>query len=252
MLGLSIMSNALEKILALFGRKPDQSGNSQPSSSLYSQSAVQEGSESAKRGQLVQVLMRNFVRRSGIPTGWIDCQYQVVNSRTRGEGIFVRLVVRKWDERLMKYAFAIQKTLLTDIVQFDPKAISWLRGISWQLEVASSCSITEMPSNTYWQTTTHAPVKAASTGQALEQLKPAAMPTGAAIAQITVPKQVTPVAAMAAASAVAAGVPTAESETAQDLAKLFAIRDQELERMSLSKLLPVGYETTQPIPLSAR
>jgi hypothetical protein len=33
----------------------------------------------------------------------------------------------------MQYAFAFQKALLTDIVRFEPKAITWLHGISWQL-----------------------------------------------------------------------------------------------------------------------
>ena len=206
------MSNALEKILALFGRKSDSLGHSQPNSSLYSHSTMHEGSESAKRGQLVQVLMRNLVRRNGMPTGWVECQYQVVNSRTRGKGIFVRLVVKHWDERLMKYAFAIQKTLLTDIVQFDPQATSWLRGISWQLEVASSCPVTTLPSNKFWQTADGAAqaggVMPSPLGKALEQLKDVAVSTRDKTAQTEVPKFAAPAEPVVPALPAKAATPT--------------------------------------------
>lgn len=80
-------------------------------SSLHSghdpqQSVLHDGSETATRGQLVQILLRDLIRKSGMPVGSVQCQIQVMNSRRRGQGLYLRLVVKHWDERLMKYAFA--------------------------------------------------------------------------------------------------------------------------------------------------
>jgi hypothetical protein len=122
-----------------------------PHSHIQHHSSLHDGSETATRSQLVQIMMRDLVRKSGIPPGWIQCQIQVVTSRSRGQGIFVRLVVKHWDERLMTYAFAFQKTLLTEIVQFEPQAVTWLQAIAWQLEVAGSCTVTELPGPQFWQ-----------------------------------------------------------------------------------------------------
>lgn len=86
-----------------------------------------------------------------MPPGSVQCQIQVMNSHTRGQGIYVRLVVKQWDERLMKYSFAFQKALLTEVVKFEPKAVSWLHGVAWQLEVASSCPLTVLTNPEFWQ-----------------------------------------------------------------------------------------------------
>ncbi len=40
-----------------------------------------------------------------------------------------------------------------------------------------------------------------------------------------------------------------ETNRARDLERLFAIRDQELDRDAASGVTPVGYEKTQPSPL---
>lgn len=106
---------------------------------------IEDGSENATRRQLVQVLLRDVLRKSGIPPQWIDCQMLLLSSRTRGRGMYVRLVVKHWDKRLMNYAFAFQQTLLADIEHFEPRASEWLHGISWQLEVAGTCPYTECP-----------------------------------------------------------------------------------------------------------
>jgi hypothetical protein len=40
-----------------------------------------------------------------------------------------------------------------------------------------------------------------------------------------------------------------EDDTEQDLERLFAIRDKELEHLAANNLLPAGYEKTWPAPL---
>lgn len=248
------MFNTVKKLLATFSRNREPFGHSQASSRSHAQSVLPDGSEVAKQGQLVQVLMRNLMRKSGIPLGWVECQFQVINSRTRGQGIFVRLVVKHWDERLMKHAFAFQKTLLTNIVEFEPKASTWLQGISWQLEVASSCPVTELPSGQFWQAAPAIdpfeiiPMPASAMPVAQPPRMPQSLATpalagAAAASAIPLLDELEPLPPLA----VAAVLP--ENDTTEDLEKLFAIRDKELESMAINSLLPVGYEKTEPAPL---
>ena len=190
-----------------------------------SPATIEDGSENATRRQLVQVLLRDVLRRSGIPPGWIECQMLLVSSRTRGHGMYVRLVIKHWDDRLLHYTFALQNALLTEIGRFETQAPTWLHGLSWQLEVEGSCPYTELPDKAFWLEP--ASQKAAPP---VSPLTPSAPATGDAH---VAPKK--------------AAVP--ENNAAQDLERLFAIRDQELGRQAAEGLMPVGYEKTQPSPL---
>lgn len=111
---------------------------------------IQDGSANALRRQLVQVLFRDSLRRHGIPSTWLDCQMLLVSSRSRGEGMYVRLIVKHWDIRLLTYAVAFQKSLMVDIMRFEPHASQWLYGISWQLEVGDSCPYMQLPDRSVW------------------------------------------------------------------------------------------------------
>jgi hypothetical protein len=111
---------------------------------------IADGSANALRRQLVQVLVRDVMRRHGIPPGWLDCQVLLVSSRSRGEGMYVRLVMKHWDLRLLTYAVAFQKSLMVDITRFEPRASDWLYGISWQLEVGDTCPYPELPDRSVW------------------------------------------------------------------------------------------------------
>lgn len=112
--------------------------------------SIQDGSENATRQQLIQTLHRELMRKNGIPVEWIACHTQVMVSRSKGTGMSVVLVVRHWDERLMNYAFALQRTLAADIIQFESAAEQWLHGIAWRLDVASTCPHINLPEKSYW------------------------------------------------------------------------------------------------------
>ena len=179
---------------------------------------IQEGSENDVRRHLVQVLMRDLLRRHGIPPEWIDCQMMIVFSRTKGSGMYIRLVVHHWDERLMNYASAFQKELLADLKQFEPQAANWLHGISWQLEVDDSCPYTTLPGRSFWLEPRANTVSKPTPKPEPEQLRHQAE------------RQAEPV-------------------NTVELERLFAIRDQELSAQADHGLVAAGYEKTQPAPL---
>jgi len=192
-----------------------------------------DSSENATRTQLVQVLLRDVLRRHGIPFNWVESQMLVVASRSRGTGMYVRLIMKHWDDRLITHAFALQNTLLADIARFEPRAFDWLHGVSWQLDVDGSCPHTSLPHKAYWQdpeqpeTPTAAPVPVAT---------PQTPPTPATPATPAVPPA-------------PPAVSVSEQEALQDLQRLFMIRDQEIGRQAADGKPPVGYEKTKPTPL---
>jgi len=155
---------------------------------------IEDGSDNALRRQLVQVLLRDVLHRHGIPVQLVVCQMLVVTSRSRGAGIYIRLVLKQWDERLVRYAFAFQKALKAEILRFEPHAAEWLHGVSWQFEFGESCPYAELPDKSFWEV---APDRPATT-----DLMPS-RPTAAEIRQ---------------------------TEEREDLDLLFAIRDRELAR----------------------
>jgi hypothetical protein len=187
--------------------------------------SIEDGSDNATRRQLVQVLLRDLLRSSGIPSAWIESRMLLVSSKSRGPGMYVRLIVKHWDSRFMEYAYAFEQTLLADIDRLEPNSAKWLHGISWQFDLGDSCPFTSLPPKAYWS-------------------QPASVSTAAVAA---------PEALLPAVTAVPEEAPSAEevpdNDPTADLERLFAIRDQEIERQNVQGRPSVGYEKTQAAPL---
>jgi hypothetical protein len=267
-------------ISSLFGRSQHAAAPRRaPASSRDNPLTIEDGSDNATRRQLVQVLLRDALRKYGIPPRWIDCQMLLVDSRSKGPGMYVRLVVRQWDDRLMNYAFAFQNALMVEITRFEPQATQWLHGISWQLDVAETCPHRDMPDKSYWsepaapavrvaqvrtarppvQSTTPAPGPNIAQPHAQAPAPMSAATAGAIAAPILASLEQAqqpraphaPQPAQAAPEQAAARrAPTApDSDAMKDLERLFRIRDQELGAQTENSPVPVGYEPTRPSPL---
>lgn len=261
----------MKKLIAsLFGGAPRAAAKRTPASGRDNPLTIEDGSDNATRRQLVQVLLRDALRKYGIPPRWIDCQMLLVDSRSKGPGMYVRLVVRQWDERLLDYAFAFQNALMVEITRFEPQASQWLHGISWQLDVAETCPFRTMPDKSYWADPVARPAPPARVApRAGQSLVPpiaaaaaaAPMSAGAAAAAVapilaSLDKALAaqPAQAVAAAPAEAPPMPAREpvppdSDAMKDLERLFRIRDQELGMQGEGSPAPVGYEATRPSPL---
>ncbi|MBW8720392.1 MAG: hypothetical protein JF626_00295 [Polaromonas sp.] len=112
---------------------------------------IADGSANSLRRQLIQVLLKDSMRRHGIPMHWLDCQMLLVSSRSRGEGMYLRIVMKHWDLRMLTYALAFEKSLVMDITRFEPHARDWLYGISWQFDVGDSCPYRHLPDRHLWE-----------------------------------------------------------------------------------------------------
>jgi hypothetical protein len=158
-------------IRQFFGLKsPAKTAFTESRTHIEDSSTIADGSAHALRRQLVQVLVRDVMRRHGIPPHWLECQVLVVSSRSRGEGMYVRLVIKHWDLRLLTYAVAFQQSLMLDIASFEPHAAQWLYGISWQLEVGDTCPYPKLPDRSVWAGPSQKTLPASEPKQYLERM----------------------------------------------------------------------------------
>ncbi len=101
------------------------------------------------RRELLRVRTRNTLRLSGIPESWIEAQVllEPVGGRTF---MHLRLVVRHWDTRLMRYAIAFQRKVMEEIERIDPQAAQWLLSIVWAFPPELEVPDPELPQPSAW------------------------------------------------------------------------------------------------------
>ena len=210
------MRQAINKLLGLKAAAPKDSGGGRVSKTVAGDSripdaSIEDNSDNSIRRQLVQVVLRDCLRRHGIPARWIECQMMVTDSRSRGSGLYVRLAMRHWDERLLLYAFAFETQLRAAITQFEPQADTWLHGICWHFDLRASCPYLDMPDPTSW--TPSVPL-------VLED------PTELVEAQVDAENEIL--------------------QDLQDLERMFAARDANLMQHRELSAEPVDFQNTQP------
>lgn len=128
-----------------------EAGNvdNEPAAPLAGDGTQDFAAEPATRRELLRVRTRNTLRLCGIPEQWVEAQ---VLPEPEGGRTFLhlRLVVRHWDERLMRFAFAFQTRLLREIERIDPQVPQWLRSIVWQFPHDLACPHPDLPEPSTW------------------------------------------------------------------------------------------------------
>lgn len=204
--------------------RADKAGPGVPESTRFAESETgnqDEAEEAARnngRKELVQVTLRETMRRHAVPSDWLEVRILPVLSRHGRSGMHVQLVVRQGEGSLLTYIPAFQSSFMAEIEKFDPRAWEWLLSISWQFSSITSRSGGDLPQAGDW-------------------------PPG---------RDATAAAATAAASATAAA--EADEEVMEDLQALFAIRDAALKPQApdprthndFEATRPAGFEVTKP------
>lgn len=190
--------------------------------------SAESSSRNGPRRELVHVVLRDSMRRHGIPSDWIECRILSVVSRNQKTGMHVQLIVRDGLDRLLSYVPAFQRTFVEEISRFDPRVEEWLFSLSWQFQNLGTQEAAAMPDPASW-----APASAA-------------VPLGG---QPTRAAQPTPQAAPVAAPAGGEATPDAsdDNDVLQDLQALYAIRDAAIGRPPATG--PAGesdFESTRP------
>lgn len=174
-------------------------------------------SRNAPRRELVQVVLRDTMRKHGIPSDWIECRILSAVTRSGRSGLHVNFVVRQAHDRLLTYVFAFQDSFERELARFEPRARDWLLSLGWEFEGFNAA---EMPDPRNWAHSGPAPLPGA-----------AAPAPGAALPALDLE------------------APKTDEDVERDLKALFAIRDAAMAE-TVRRAPPgeehVDFQVTQP------
>ncbi len=140
----------MELMKRLFAGPADSDSNSiEPALRETAEPAQDFAAQVSTRRELLRIRTRNTLRLSGIPENWIEPQVLLEPEGGR-TFLHLRLVVRQWDERLLRYAFALQTQLMAEIERIDPQARQWLLSIVWQYPQDLPCPYPDLPQPSAW------------------------------------------------------------------------------------------------------
>jgi hypothetical protein len=91
-------------------------------------------SANAPRRELIQVVLRDSMRKHGIPSDWMECRILSVVTRQHKAGMHVQFIVRQGEERLLEYVHPFQETFWRELEKFDAQPREWLFSLAWQFD----------------------------------------------------------------------------------------------------------------------
>jgi len=108
-------------------------------------------SRNAPRRDLVKLVLRECMRKHGIPTDWMDCRSLSVLTKTHKSGMHVQFLVRKGDHQILQWVHAFQESFWQQILRTDPTAHEWLFSVGWEFYGKSVQGFDVMPDPTSWK-----------------------------------------------------------------------------------------------------
>lgn len=99
----------------------------------------------APHRDLVRVVLRETMRKHGIPSDWIECRSLSVLTRQHKSGMHVQFLVRKADHQLLPYIHAFQESFWEKLLRVDPGAHEWLFSVGWEFYEKSVQGFSAMP-----------------------------------------------------------------------------------------------------------
>ena len=243
----------MQLIKKMFGRGPGAGPAPGSESAQFqdSESNSEPGSRNTSHRELVQVVLRDSMRRHGIPSAWIDCRTLSVVTRSQRTGMHVQFIVCDGIDRLLNYVPAFQTSFREEILRFDPRVDDWLLSLSWQFQNLTSTKIASlMPDPATWAgTTMGAPLQAQALGEPVRLGAATPAFTAAPTAAPTVRPAPRQPPAQSSAPASAAVDAARDDEVMEDLQALYAIRDAALRQGRSGPAGPAGerdFESTHP------
>lgn len=242
-------NRAMELIKKLFGR-PAGAGSGPESAQFHeSETATDAGSRNAPRRELVQVVLRDSMRRHGIPSAWIDCRILSVVTRSSRTGMHVQLIVRDGADRLLTYVPAFQRSFTEEIARFDPRVEDWLFSLSWEFHNLSQVASVTMPDPKVWTgISAAAPLTPIATPAPPPAMAPPVREELAPAPVLAVPAPA-PVPVRSKRRQAAVVDPVRDQEVQEDLQALYAIRDAAMRQGRPAPAGPSGeqdFESTRP------
>ena len=126
-------------------------GSSQFQESRAPTAVEKTKSQNAPRRDLVKLVLRETMRRHGIPSDWMDCRSLSVLTKHHKSGMHVQFLVLKGDHQLLKWIHAFQEDFWENILRMDSAANDWLFSVGWEFYGKSIQGFDVMPDPNSWE-----------------------------------------------------------------------------------------------------
>ena len=100
--------------------------------------------------ELVRVVLKDTLRKNGIPAGWIGCEVTGISHRNMDDELFVHLIVMHGNDALLQYSPALQQDLMQGLDRFEPNVDHSNYVVSWLFSPDCGFKRTSMPAPTFW------------------------------------------------------------------------------------------------------
>ena len=102
--------------------------------------------------ELIQVVLKDTLRRAGIPFEWLTCEVVTFEQGQRAEPkqLQIQLVLMQWHELLLRYAPALELQLRRGLDRFEPSVDHSKYAIAWRFSPDCGCPFTTMPPPLVW------------------------------------------------------------------------------------------------------
>ena len=207
----------------ILGKDKDAAGSTSTQFRESDPDSDQPGSRNAPRRELVQVVLRDTMRKHGIPSDWIESRMLSSVSRAGRQGLHVNFVVKQAHDRLLAYVFAFQDSFERELARYEPRARDWLLSVGWEFQGFNAA---EMPDPRSWAASSPMPLA-----------KSDWLASASAALDAGEPPETEP--------------PKSDEDVERDLQALFAIRDAAIADTA-SEAPPrrpssADFEATQPV-----
>jgi hypothetical protein len=136
-------------MFGFFTSKPKATRATSAAPSRNSAPASKLGSVTTQK-EVIRTAWRETLGFHGIPTDWVGCEITGVTRRDEVDDIYIQLVIKKWNEGLQRYGYALEQKLLSRINWYLPNQTKFSFVVSWRYDKSCQCPHLDMPNNKYW------------------------------------------------------------------------------------------------------
>ena len=68
----------------------------------------------------MRVVVKDTLRMHGIPIEWLGCETLIVRRSNKTDEVHIQVVMLKWNEKLLRYAPALEQQLRHELDRMDP------------------------------------------------------------------------------------------------------------------------------------
>jgi hypothetical protein len=117
---------------------------------MKSQYIVPSDDDVRLRKQLLNVTLRNTLRKNGIPNDWIGGETMVIKLPTGEVKIELQLAVLCDEPRFLTYLTSLQAEFVRRLLAIEPGAEDWFCGFTWRL-LNEPIFEAALPAADYWE-----------------------------------------------------------------------------------------------------